>query len=234
MDFVSRAKELVKQQVRGAALVIVPLAAAASAQAVPFLPTQAIPSLPTGNADCVPSKGSCSAIADPLPDPGNGLLGVKFYTSGSVVMPFQSGSGNGSLALSTSGIQSGSFSGDIPLLYDFTLDGNSVGSWTLGFAVNQISGASHSVQVSGSGSGQFTGSSLLASVVLQSGLTTQVSMTLSVDYDGSLTINIPANSVDFNADAGNSGVPEPSSAAMVLIGSIAAGGFQLMRRRRKS
>ena len=234
MDFVARAKELVKQQVRSAALVIVPLAAATSAQAVPFLPTPAIPSLPTGNASCVPASGSCIAIADPLPNPGNGLLGVKFYTSGSVAMPFQSGSGNASLDLSTSGLQSGSFSGDIPLLYDFTLDGNNVGNWTLGVAVNQISAASHSVQVNGTGSGQFTGSSLLASVVLQSGLTTQVSMSLSVSYDGSLTVNVPANSVDFNADAGNSGVPEPSSATMVLIGSIAAGGFQLIRRRRKS
>src|SRR2546429_8494892 len=106
VDYVAKAKILMKRTALTAALVVLPLAAVSSQVA------QAAAVLPTGNFSCSPGgagiSGGCpsGAGASQLADPGNGIQGVKLFTGGAVSY-FASGGGLSSLTLLTGGILNG-------------------------------------------------------------------------------------------------------------------------------
>lgn len=244
MNYVSKAKELMLKTARTTALVIVPLAAAVSAQAGTVL-------LPTGNAACSTNlSGSCSGGDVQLADLGSGIAGVSlFMTNGSQTFFFSSGSGVVlDLALTASGLLGGSIAGGttLPVGWNFTLRSlsGSIGSWTLFFELGSVLGASDygSVGVSGSGGGTFTsplptttflvvasggiasGSKLFEEAVLRFNASTVFTL-------ADVTISVPpGGSFDFNSVAGTS-TPEPATLGVMGAGLAFLGA--LLRRRKK-
>jgi hypothetical protein len=231
-NYVQKAKQLIQQTARTAALVIVPLAAAVNAHAITV-----VPALPTGNFSCQTPNGSCSG-ADAQLAAQNGIQGVKFYTNGFVDI-FVPASGGGLLILSSSGPLNGTIAGgyQMPLFYDFTLSGsgNTSGmNWTLMYSIQPLSGPSgSSTTVSGSGVGTFTSNT---SMTVPSGgfapgnYTLQVAFRVTPSAATDLSVNVPTSSFDFNAVA--LGTPEPATGGIAIAG-VAAMGITLMRRRRK-
>ncbi|MBI4909535.1 MAG: PEP-CTERM sorting domain-containing protein [Acidobacteria bacterium] len=169
-----------------------------------------------------------------LPDPGNNLLGLEFFTIGTLnFLPAVSGGGVAQVFMQVSGNQNEAFTGTMPLAYDFTLTGT-ITSWTLGYSVSQASGAGTSgfINVFGSGSGLHTGTAAFPNAValVATGFT-NVNFLLTVNYTGSgASVTIPQNSIDFNAAAAT--VPEPSTAALGSLALALVGGWRLVRRRK--
>lgn len=237
-NYVSKAKNLILQTARTTALVIMPLAAAVSAQAGSI-------SLPTTGASCTVAGGdsgsSCKG-GDALvnPDPGVGVRGLSFFTSGG--QSFFLSSGSATLILSDHGtLTGGSIAAGtvIPLKWDFTLSSSSgsITSWIIGFDLGSsfTNGDYGSNTFSGSGTGHFTGSGSLTiasggiaagASVFESGL-----ISISVSSFTQLGVNVPP---DASLDFGNSvtsSVPEPASVGMIGAGLAFLGA--LVRRRRK-
>ena len=85
IDYVAKAKRLLGNTVRKTALVIVPLAAAINN-------LQATIVFPTGNPSCFTSGAAATGCfprsggASQLGDPGNGILGVSFFTTGPILL----------------------------------------------------------------------------------------------------------------------------------------------------
>jgi PEP-CTERM motif len=232
-DYVARARALMAKTVR-TALVVVPLAAAASLQA------GTIVTLPTGNPSCNfndgGSGGACSGGASQInADPGDGVHGVSLYTTSPV--SFSSNSG-GSLSLEVSGQISGggiSIGTVIPLAYDFTITPSTSGDeipfgWSLDFSIDPVVIVYGADTVSGSGSGTIDGtSSLTISTAIPSGAELSISADLSwssTTGSGGFEISVPnGSSFDTNAV-----VPEPGSMGL-LASALAWVGWRLRRRR---
>src|SRR4249919_326393 len=119
VDYVAKAKILMKRTALTAALVVMPLVAVSSvARAAAVLPTNGFGCLPSGSG--TPTPCPSGAGASQLPEAANGIAGVKLYTIGTVSY-FASG-GVSSLTLLASGFLSGQIDIGtvIPLAYDFS------------------------------------------------------------------------------------------------------------------
>jgi hypothetical protein len=253
VDYVARAKALLKKAGRSTVMVIVPLAAAVQAQA------NGISALTTENFTCNTSgdgaPGSCSGGAVQLPEV-NGLQGVKLYTSGAVVFSgLSSGAGalqnmyTSILTLSTSGVGTGSFGSSfkMPAHYLFHLDaggGASIMTWNVYLAL-RTGGAGGGPMAVGYDPGRIEGD---MDISFKNGFDLtkphEVSAEITVEWEwnppvckdeycgtagGWISIEVPDKSIDFNR-VPQGVVPEPSSYALMLAG-LAALGWRLKRRR---
>lgn len=233
VDYVARAKRLLQQQARTAALVIVPLAAAASAKASVVLPISNLSCSTVGES--MESCPSGAGAVEQLPDPGNGVEGVKFFTNGPITI-FTSG--GAILQLATGGSLGGATlpSGlNIPISYDFTSSGSIATGWEVEFGI-EAGPSSGPFDVgdfttSGVGVGTFSGTGVLTLTGPASGsMFIDASVTVTTTgASGDVSINIPQNSLDLNSPA--SGVPEPGTMGM-LGSALAALGLWMRRRRR--
>jgi hypothetical protein len=253
INYVSKAKQLMKSAVRTTALVIMPLATAVNMQAGALLPTGPV----VCDAEGAGGHGGCSGGAAQLPEYNN-LDGVKLYTNGPVYFT-NSGGGISTLQLS---IASGSMTGgllsgvEIPVSYVFELglatpsadslpgafagSGETIGAWTLDYRF-LLSDETHAqigaASTSGSGAGIFSGTLNMTTQIPVSHRTDvdlQVQLTVNWTGGGSnqdLFIDVPPNSFDFNAVPDESGVPEPGSMGLLASG-LALLGWRVCRRRR--
>jgi hypothetical protein len=245
-NYVEKAKHLLMNTARTTALVIVPLAAAVSAQAGTI-------QLPYGNASCstILNSGAgptCTALDSPESAPSSGVQGLSFATSGGSTFFLSSGGGQEIvLTLEDFGMVSGgsipggtvipvsylmnlaAFSGATITSYDvdFSL-GTSAGVANLGYA-SLSGGATSGGTVSGSGT-------LTVDPTIASGSslyeTVQVYVFASNSGGGGITVTVPQNTTaDFENAPLASGTPEPASVGMIGAGLAMLG---MMFRRRKN
>ena len=199
--------------------VLVCLAAAGTAKASTILPAS--------NPQCqnwgAGGSGLCARGASQLPDPGNGIPGVKLFTSDPVSFS-ASGMGLESyLELASSGQLIGDLGSNvvIPLAYRFSVgtnNGGSITGWTVWYRLQIPDLYIGSAMVSGSGAGDFFGStSLTTSQGLSGGQILGVAARITVDWSAgegdTLTIGVPESSIDFNGT-----IPEPGSIGPFLLG----------------
>jgi hypothetical protein len=237
IDYVARAKALIRSHARSAALVIAPLAAAVSAHAGSI-------NLPTGNYTCSYTVdgasgggGNCSGGAYTLAGSGSQIGGTRFYLSGGLDL----GSSGGSILMTASGtvgqaLASGTV---IPVAWDFELTALTDPPWTLTYTLGDITTSTilATGEFSGNNSGTVTNTGMLTTTAASSSgdnIGLKVLLTEAGDPEGGVDVQveIPHNgSLDFNP-IGNSSVPEPST--LGLLGSGLAGLGYLWRKRRKA
>jgi hypothetical protein len=231
IDYVSRAKALLKAHARTAALVIVPLAAAVSAHAGAVLPN--------GNFQCSysPNDNSGGNCAGGVNAAGGAL---SFYLSSGGVALQGGGTlmehSNGSVATAITEGSSIPYSYEIGLFLEETdpsyaleiqikdtttstmlVDSTFTGTFGLG-----------STPVTGSGTFTALGSSNSGDNIVVGYLLTLA----GVPGNGLVTVTVPeGTSVDLGP-VGNAGVPEPASVGL-MGGGLAALGY-LWRKRRKA
>ena len=253
VTLLSRAKALAQTSARTAALSILPISAAvlpsspAVAQNVIFDP--AAPVIGTsGNVDEI--SGSSTSGSAALPSM-NGITGEKSYADAqfevfseapSIVGPRPLASLPSNEALFAisggAGIGSGEFQPGaiVPVAYDFTLsdiDNTTIGAWTLTFDITAgPSGGSYyttDVPISGSGAGTFSGTGLISlgndEPLALDGYGALLEVNASSAGVGTFEVNIPPNSIDFNA------VPEPKTWTLLAVGFLA--GLVGWRRNRR-
>jgi len=243
-NYVHKAKQLLLETARTSALVIVPLAAAITAQANVIVSVPPLTSLPSGGFACS-GGGACSgAGVSPISGGSDGITGISFYTDGSQSIGFTSGGTyNLTLTMSAGGSSSGSLPASIPVDWDFDISttnpGISVNDWSLTFEMSS-SGAGGSnlgtVTEMGSGTGTFEGadtlklsgappSSLYETAVLTVGISGSSSGNIDVDV-------VAGSSFDFNGAPVPASTPEPASFGLFGAGVAFMGA--LLRRRRKA
>ena len=249
INYTEKAKRLMQKAARTTALVIVPLASAISAHAIPFNG----PVLPPGNPTCTGSDNgspfNCSGGSfSRSPISITGIQGVSLFTSGGVF--FENG-GTATLVLSASGLISGAGIPNgtlIPLGFVFGagFDDGGVGAtvtdWDLEFTL--LDGASL-IGDSGLLTGGFSdsGGSFVADTSSMTttgdalpGDTLTEQVTLHVSWDpgegDSLVLDVPdVATFDYNSTTDISSVPEPGT--MGLAGSVfALAGYHLLRRKK--
>ncbi len=246
-NYVAKAKQLIAQSARTAALVIVPLAIAGSARAITTytVPTYAV--LPTGSLSCVDidseglaqdgSSGICTSGAGisqlGAPAGGTGVEGVSFFTTGTVSIGILSGSAI--LQMIASGPLNQTLPVSVPVHYDFVLSnivGTPIGNWDLEFDLGNSGSLTTygSFNASGFGAGTFSGSAtlnLLSNPALGSTLYVAATLDILSNGDsGTIGISVPQGaSFDFE-----SSVPEPATAGMLATG---LGALALWFRRRR-
>jgi len=239
-NYVAKAKELMLKTARTTALVIVPLAAAVSAQAGAILPTTNLTCTATSGG----GSGSCSMGVSSFADQG-GIQGVSFFTnSGSIGFDLSSG-GTVSLQVGAGGPLSGNLTQNDPVAFLFffsLISGGSIASWSIDMSFGNALGSSIYGSFTASGSGGSGGSIMesgsgtlvVPSGGVASGSTFWETATINAVVSGGifLQLSIPqTGTIDFDS-APASGVPEPASVG--LIGSGLAFLGYLFRRRRKS
>jgi hypothetical protein len=236
-NYVNRAKQLLLDTARTSALVIVPLAAACTAQA------STIYALPTSNFSCTNSaEFACPGAGVSTIGNSGGIAGASFYTSSSQNIGFTSGGGvDFTLTMSAYGSSSGSLPASIPVDWDFKIippQGITISGWSLTFDLSDTAvgnGDLGTVTETGSGNGPFQGA---ATMTLASGSPSNLYETaiLTVDTGGEgdggyVAVDVfSGNSFDFNG-APVSSAPEPASVGLFGAG-IAFMGALLRRRNR--
>lgn len=243
-NYVAKAKGLMMQAVRTTALVIVPLAAAVSAQA------GTVVQLPyTGSPSCTVSGASGSRIAGDygtsVNSPPSAIEGLSFYTSGGAATFNDVFSSSVSLQMYDSGMINGPIAGGTEMRVDWNfilgISGNAiVDGYTIVFSLGTAPGDSTYGSTSGgfsSGgglSGDYTGSNTLDINSIASGVTVYETVTLTLDTiassGGNITVNAPENvTFDFDPVAGAT-TPEPATLGLIGSGLAMLG---LLFRRRK-
>jgi hypothetical protein len=233
-DYVARARALMAKTARNAALIVVPLAAAASAAHAGevYLPTTPVTCAYNNGG----SSGSCSGGASPInTDPGNGIYGVSLFTTSPV---FFSSSSGGSLTLSVNGDLSGggiSSGTVIPLAYDFSITpsgSETPSSWSLEYSIHSSGFNDGFMTVSGSGSGTIAGTaSLTLGTLIPSDSLVQIVADLSwssVTGTGGFFISVPGDGT-FDVNSVSSSTPEPGTMGL-LASALAWVGWRFRQR----
>jgi hypothetical protein len=233
MTSIERARRFIENKGRALALTTVPLACLVVAPAP--LKSSAV----FEQAACVTSTSggqSFSGITcgtSQLPTGGFGVTGVKMFGTGTAV----SSGFFTDLLFSTQGTATGSFVGDIPVSYDFTIDdpsGDKI-DWEVFFSAFGDANANDSVNGISTG-GETTGS---FDVPFDGSTITQYVLHLNVMFDtgakagDTITVTIPDNSIDVNPVPAST-VPEPGT--LGLFGSALAGMglFAWLRRKTRT
>jgi hypothetical protein len=236
IDYVARAKALIRSHARSAVLVIAPLAAAVSAHAGPVLPT--------GNYTCSYTVngtsgggGSCSGGAYTLAGSASQIGGTRFYLTGELDL----GSDGGSILMTVSGtLGAGIASGTpIPVAWDFDLDAITDPAWTLTYTLGDITTSTvlATGTFSGNNSGTVTNTGTLTTTAASSSgddIGLRVLLSEAGDPEGGVDVGveIPHNGSLDIGPIGASSVPEPASFG--LLGSGLAWLGYLWRKRRNA
>jgi hypothetical protein len=234
IDYVARAKRLLTQSARTAALVIVPLAAAATAHAT----TAFI--MPTGNFACSADGDASSNCSDVVQVNGpfaaaNGFEGMSFSNQlGQDVSIGVSSGGAATLQMSAGGSTSETLDQDVPVGWNFTLADTGtvvITGWSLTFKLGSSAGNStygSLTTTGGAATGTFTGSNTIPVSIDSSG-TIFETVVLTVTDTGTGNVNI---TFPFYVGSQGWAVPEPAT-----VGTLGAGlGFLawLYRRRKRA
>lgn len=181
------------------------------------------------------NSSGCSTAA--LPMGSNGVTGVKLFGFGSVSSPFISGGGVQFIGLGFSSngtTNNGSFGGGtIPIAWSFTIGDNAAQpdiEWSLAVSIN---GSSVFSQNFSTAPGLIQGSTV-TNVLPPIGNITSWGVNFTVTDDEAvngetLTVSVPANSVDLNA-AQVAATPEPGTFAMLGSALAGLGAFAWRRR----
>jgi hypothetical protein len=215
MDLLTQAKQFLARKASKLAMVAVPLAALAVA--IPAKATTVV--LDGGGTDnCfAESSGTCTLTTNPTG--GNAFLNQVVMTGTAV-----SSGGFANLGNSGSGTtNSGSFSGIVPVMWNFSITGNSGPvEWSVDFNLNE--GA-----FDFSMSGSTTGGTVISSGSISVPTSTSIfaySMNVSANGSGGFTLTAP---LVLNSAAQTS-APEPGSVLLMGAGGAA---LLLVRRKRK-
>ena len=228
MDFVQRAKALLKSTAKSGALKILPLAAAA---AMSMGTAKADASFNAGSAFTFCADGTLNAS-----DTANigGVTGLKLANaSGSSCSVF--GDAGAFMTLGASGSGLGDFPTNMTQLligYDFnaTSQSNLFISWSLDVTINGFQQSTSG----GTSGGQVTGtfnyelSDLGAPGATFSDWSVLLTVSTFDEIGDTLTVTVPENSIDIDGIRGNvEDVPEPAT-----VGLMFAGGLAFLVRRR--
>jgi hypothetical protein len=255
MNYVEKAKQLLKKTALHGAMVILPLAAVESAQAISIAPTMPS-SCPSGCAISVQqgnSSGGQYGTAQLLES--NGIVGIKFFTIEPVFGTFTSGSQLAQFEMTSSGTLTGGniASGtNIPISFIFnwnlgTPETPLIASefapfWEVSIEMRQFGSreleqpsATASYFCSGSGVDDITSSGCpeftTTSGTFNQDLDLEILLTLTLSIESfpeapiDFYFDIPQDSVDINA-VPTAGIPEPATVALTLAGL----GTLLLRR----
>jgi hypothetical protein len=250
MDYVARAKSLLQKAALHGALSILPLALA--------VPGQAANILPFGSKNCLALNFqaallSCASDSAPLAEQ-NGIQGLKLFTVAPGIAMTSNGATTSSAVSWASLVVSGAYLGDtllagttIPTSADFNLSvsGGTIHSWQLSLVMGEFASFSGSrlagdyffQQFSGSGAGSFHvenhSASLLRNITAGTFITTyalfRVDWSPNANTTATLRIDVPSNSIDFNAIQSASPVPEPG--AFALLGLVLGSGWLVRQRK---
>jgi hypothetical protein len=164
----------------------------------------------------------------------NGLAGVKMYLNQPQVIAACDANGCGEEKESRVdlNVEGGRFSGTlpqgtlIPISWDFTLTPNSgdveLRQWVLEMRISTEQGINTIIQRSGTNFGQITGSANLTSFGFTDGQILNVRSRVEIVWRGfendTMTVGIPASSMNFGAVPTSTDIPEPGSLALLLGG----------------
>lgn len=232
MTSLERAKQFIQSKGRTLALTVVPLASlaglAAPAKAGLILNTTGCNVNVSGGA----GAGTCTITQ--FPSGSNGVTGVKL-TGSATTTAGPSGGFLDFTFFASGGTNGGSFSGVLPIAYDFILgdsDGGPIG-WDL--FINGNNGTSFSAFASGSSNGgEITGT--LNPFVSGGASITSYSISLDVNEEGaasggSLTATVPGGSIDINPVG--AAVPEPATFGLIGTALAAFGSLAFWRRKKR-
>jgi hypothetical protein len=234
MTSLDRARRYLSNKTTAIAIVAVPLASVA----IP--PSATAGSLTLSSFNCIQSTsgGGGTTVSDcnatQLPAGTNDVLGVKMFGSGTVTDPF---SGYSDLLFTTQGDASGTFAGDVPVSYDFTItnsDPDTVLSWDVYFAAFTTSAGTQSGDANGTTTGgEITGSFNVPLNGTFDGFVLHLDVNENAAPGDSFTVDIPDNSIDVN-NAAEVATPEPRLGlfAAALLGSFGWARHRLRGRSR--
>jgi len=177
----------------------------------------------------------------------NGLAGVKMYLNQPQVLSACDSNGCGEERESRVdlNVEGGRFSGNlpqgtlIPISWDFTLTPNSddveLRQWVVEMRISNEQGTNVIVQRAGSNFGRITGSANLTSFGFTDGQILNVRSRVELIWRGfqgnTLTVDIPASSMNFGAVPASTDIPEPGSLGLVVGGLAVAAGMRRAGRR---
>ncbi len=233
MTSIERARRFLQNKSRAIALTTVPLACLA------VLPSPLVSSAVFELAPCVPTTSGGSSFSgitcatSQLPEGAIGVTGVKLTGGGTAV----SAGGFTDILFTTQGTATGSFTGDVPVSYDFTItdpSGDPV-DWDVYFsAFGDPNSPSNSADGVATATGEIQGS---FNVALDGSALSQYVLHLNVYFGGqsnpgdSFTVSIPDNSIDVNPVPVSSAVPEPNTLSL-FASALASLGFVIWFRRK--
>jgi hypothetical protein len=234
MTSLERARRFLQNRSRAIALTTVPLAC------LTVVPAPLVSSAIFEQAPCVTTTSGGSSFSDitcdtsQLPAGAIGVTGVKLTGSGTAV----SNGGFTDILFTTQGPASGSFTGDVPVSYDFMINDPSRDpiDWDVFFSAfgdpNSVSNSADGVSTGGEVTGTFN-------VALDGSQLSQYVLHLNVMFGTSkegdtITVTIPDNSIDVSPVPGTSTVPEPNTLSLFACAGAAFGLLTWFRRKKQN